>query len=330
MEKNDIFFSVLIPLYNKRETIVSTLRSVLTQTYGDLEVVVVDDGSTDGSAEVIRENFSDARIRIVTQENGGVSAARNRGIEEARGKWISFLDGDDEWMPTYLEEVSKAIASHAEAQMVITARYGQNYQTRQRRSQNIPARLKDKVQSIHFFENPHFFQHISATSVRADLLKEDKGWNRFVVGQKYNEDFTFVFRVVLHCPNVVYIGRPLSIYNGNVSGQATSIGSNEQKLRDGLIFRNKVYDEYVRSNRGGKFFKTFMRFEVRHAVICYLRQKDYKCLRAFLDGLSQDFKHGVFHAFECPLYRSEALLPLAKAYILFTKLIWKSHGFPPT
>lgn len=322
------YFSVVIPLYNKRETIGNTLRSVMAQTFGNFEVVIVDDGSTDGSVDVICECFNDSRIRIITQKNGGVSAARNHGIEKAHGEWIAFLDGDDEWMSTYLEEMAKAIEANNDAQVVMTSRYGQNFQTRERKSQKIPARLKDKVQRIEFFENPHFFQHISATTMRADLLKEDQGWNRFIVGQKYNEDFTFVFRVILHCSNVIYIGKPLSVYNGNVSGQTTSIGAKEQKLRDGLIFRNEVYAEYERINGGGKLFKTFMRFEVRHAIICYLRQKDYNHLCAFLDGLSRDFKCGLFHFFECPLYRTQALLPVAKAYILFTKIIWKAHGFP--
>lgn len=93
--------SVVVPLYNKEKQIAHTLQSVFNQTFQDFEIVIVDDGSTDGSvAEVAK--YSDSRIRLIRQTNAGVSAARNRGIEEARYDLIAFLDADDEWKPEYL------------------------------------------------------------------------------------------------------------------------------------------------------------------------------------------------------------------------------------
>ncbi len=93
--------SVVIPLYNKEGQIAHTLQSVFTQTFQNFEIVVVDDGSTDNSVEEV-ERFDDSRIRLIHQTNAGVSAARNRGIEEASGELIAFLDADDVWMPEYL------------------------------------------------------------------------------------------------------------------------------------------------------------------------------------------------------------------------------------
>jgi glycosyltransferase involved in cell wall biosynthesis len=95
-------FSVVIPVYNKANYLPKTLASVLSQTEGDFEVVLVDDGSSDGSKEVIAQ-FNDARIRYYFQENQGVSTARNTAIRQAEGDYIALLDADDVWHPTYLE-----------------------------------------------------------------------------------------------------------------------------------------------------------------------------------------------------------------------------------
>lgn len=93
--------SIVIPLYNKEQSIASTLQTVLKQTYQDFEIVIVNDGSTDHSVGKIAK-VTDPRIRLIHQNNAGVSAARNRGIEEAKGEYIAFLDADDEWKSDYL------------------------------------------------------------------------------------------------------------------------------------------------------------------------------------------------------------------------------------
>lgn len=94
--------SIIIPVYNKSNYIENTLQSVIKQTYKDWEAIVIDDGSTDNSAEKIR-TLTDPRIHFYQQDNHGVSYTRNRGIHLAKGEFIALLDADDEWFPDYLE-----------------------------------------------------------------------------------------------------------------------------------------------------------------------------------------------------------------------------------
>jgi glycosyltransferase involved in cell wall biosynthesis len=98
---NQPYFSVVISLYNKEKHIQSTIESVLAQTFVDFEIVVVNDGSTDGSEAVVK-SIDNGRIQIYSQENKGASAGRNAAISKATGTYIALLDADDLWKPNYL------------------------------------------------------------------------------------------------------------------------------------------------------------------------------------------------------------------------------------
>jgi glycosyltransferase involved in cell wall biosynthesis len=94
--------SVIIPLHNKGRYIGRALDSVFAQMYGDFEVVVVDDGSSDDGPDIVRQ-YTDQRLRLIRQENAGPGAARNRGMGETTGHYVAFLDADDEWLPDFLK-----------------------------------------------------------------------------------------------------------------------------------------------------------------------------------------------------------------------------------
>lgn len=112
MNRAPLLFSVIIPLYNKERTIAATLRSVLNQTLRNFEVIVVNDGSTDGSLQVA-ESFSNPKLKVLSKPNGGVSDARNYGIQQAQFPYVTFLDADDCWDENFLEEMARLIGQYS-------------------------------------------------------------------------------------------------------------------------------------------------------------------------------------------------------------------------
>lgn len=109
--------SVVIPLYNKESIIRQNINSVLTQDYDDYEIIIVNDGSTDKSADVVRL-VKDPRIKLIDQENGGQSKARNTGTKFAKGEWLLFLDADDELLPNALSEYARLASEHNDADII--------------------------------------------------------------------------------------------------------------------------------------------------------------------------------------------------------------------
>ncbi len=109
-------FSVVVPAYNATRTIGATIGSILRQTHRDFELIVVDDGSSDGTPALVRElGGADDRLRLIEQPNAGTAGARNTGIAAARADLVAFLDNDDMWMPTYLEAMAEALGRAPDA-----------------------------------------------------------------------------------------------------------------------------------------------------------------------------------------------------------------------
>ncbi len=110
--------SVVIPTYNSPDYLIQTLETVLAQTFTDFEIVIINDGSTDNTAQRLEPYLK--RIRLITQSNGGIGAARNRGIDAARGKYVALLDHDDLWTPEKLQLQIAYFQKHPQCSMVMT------------------------------------------------------------------------------------------------------------------------------------------------------------------------------------------------------------------
>lgn len=114
--------SVIIPLYNKQSVIARTVESVINQTYTDWELLIIDDGSTDDSAEIVQKYCDDNKIKYIWKPNGGVSSARNLGIKMAHGEWVCYLDADDYFLPEALAILSELGKKYTKTNIV-----GANY-----------------------------------------------------------------------------------------------------------------------------------------------------------------------------------------------------------
>jgi|SRR5690606_5880508 len=134
-------FSIVIPLYNKEQSVKNTIQSVLTQKFKEFEIVIVNDGSTDNSVQIV-EQIQDSRIRIIHQKNGGVSAARNRGIKEAKYDWIAFLDADDIWKENHLTEFKNMINMFPEDKVFCTSH------NKSKRQDNYKAKIENSCEVI--------------------------------------------------------------------------------------------------------------------------------------------------------------------------------------
>lgn len=314
----DIFFSVVIPLYNKAHTIVNTLSTVLGQTYRNFEVVIVDDGSTDGSADVVREKFDDERIRIVHQANAGVSAARNRGIAEARGEFVSFLDGDDEWMPTYLERINEAIEMFPETDMFGAGSFNKNAVTGSVKANSIIDKYYGKILKVNYFINPDKMPHIGATTIRRTRLV---GNYCFDTSLRVNEDFLFAGQMAMS-KDIVYIGECLHVYVGGVKGQATSLKEHQHSdFMNQIYVTNKLMQKYREEGKRNRLVPVSMKYKSKHMLVVSIRNGDKKLIATWFDNIDPSLVS--------PVMRLLAKCPhLLYAYIIACKAIWRMHGYP--
>ena len=204
--------SVVIPLYNKEQSIASTLQTVQNQTYQDFEIVIVDDGSTDHSVdEVVKVN--DSRIRLIHQNNAGVSAARNRGIEEAKGEYIAFLDADDEWKSDYLKKQYELTQKYPECNV-----FACNYEFKDTQGKvvptiirNLPFKGEDGILSNYFEVASYSHPPICSISimVKKNAIQSIGG---FPVGIKSGEDLLTWARLAVN-ERIAYSKRSYAIFN---------------------------------------------------------------------------------------------------------------------
>ena len=240
-------FSVIIPLYNKAPYVAKAIESVLGQTYRDFEVIVIDDGSIDQSLEVAK-TFENKSITIVSQPNSGVSTARNNGVKLAKYPYICFLDADDWWHPTFLEEMKRLITDFPDAGI-----YGSGYYI-----------VKNGQERIAPIGVPQGFERgiIDYCEVYAKTLCMPLTWISVAIPKhifdeeegfksklKLGEDFDLWIRIILK-HKAILVNKPLAYYNQDVEVNNRAIGSRFYKPEEHMLFSN--YGDFMH-NEGFRF-----------------------------------------------------------------------------
>lgn len=223
-----MYVSVVIPLYNKAAHIERCLRSVLGQTHRQLEVVVVNDGSTDGGDRHVTA-IADRRLRLIHQENAGVSVARNRGLEAASNDWIFFLDADDEWRPTLIASLialhgrcpeAKVLACPSERIFSDASRYCVRLEDRDFRGDS--EYLDDYFATfVRLGQSP--FSN-SSFAVHRGAFERAGG---YTPGVRLTEDSDLWVRLALTTP-IAMLRDALACYNVETEGNTRSIGQLEK------------------------------------------------------------------------------------------------------
>lgn len=211
-------FSVIIPLYNKAPYVRKALDSIVSQTFKDWECIIVDDGSTDGSAAICEEYLSTLysvpntrieNIRLISQPNSGVAAARNNGVKQSNGQFLCFLDADDWWKPTFLEEMDRLIAEYPDAGL-----YASNYiyykPGKTHVAISLPRGYMDYPKA--YYEGDAMPVWTGATCMPRNVFDDMGG---FPFGIKLGEDFLLWAKTAIHYP-IAFSEKPLAYYNNDV------------------------------------------------------------------------------------------------------------------
>ena len=218
-------FSVIIPLYNKAPYVVKAIGSVLAQSFKDYELIIVDDGSKDDSAEIALEAIEGhANCRLIKQENAGVSMARNNGVAISQGIYLCFLDADDWWESTFLEEMLKMIEEFPDAGI-----YGTNYtivNETKRKTKIAPVGVEPGFEKGYINYCKVYAKTLAmplwtgAVCIPRKVFDEMQG---FPKGIKLGEDFLLWIQIALKY-KVAFLNKPLSYYNQDVDLANRGVG----------------------------------------------------------------------------------------------------------
>ena len=232
--------SVIIPIYNAESSLDRCIQSIVSQTYTNIELILVNDGSTDNSLGICNNYATtDPRIVVISQKNSGVSSARNRGIEIAKGKWITFVDSDDYVEKNYLECLCENITD--EKALIIQGLKQVNIKGEEIKKIEFENTILKKTEIKKAFDEKEIFEYGYTVAKLYNRNIIDKHNIRFNEQISYSEDMLFMLEYILHCDFIKFVQGSLYNYVIDVSTLSQRYNSYESEF---LLFT-----EYTRLNQ---------------------------------------------------------------------------------
>jgi glycosyltransferase involved in cell wall biosynthesis len=227
-----MLISVIVPTYNRANTIEYTLDSILAQTYQNLEIIIIDDGSTDETETIVKSSYHNKKIPIqyYQKSNGGCASARNQGLEYAKGEFIAFLDSDDRWMPNALETLLNCLVE-SQADFAYSPSIEVLQSGREKISYPCAKGCPEKFSIEHFKSSK---SRPGAILYRRLVFEQVKGFREDL---KYSEDSDFLQRVAIHFTSVYSSIPSVKVYHhaGNKSNNRIGIYSAMLKSSESIL-----------------------------------------------------------------------------------------------
>lgn len=258
-------FSVIIPYYRKRQYIERCIDSVLNQTFKDFEIILVDDGSNDDISGLCYEKYGN-QVKLISQENQGVSAARNKGIAIAKYEYVAFLDADDSWGQSYLKNIKNVIFKEDKIKII-----GSNYTRDIKNLDDVNTPTNYKIITDYFeyqvFDNTLFTS--SSTVIQKSFFLNHDGFNSKL---KRGEDLDMWFRTIASGGKVVYIENTVVFYSDEDTAQVTK---SEGKLEESILGNYlDIYDILIDQNLS--FKKSISKFVYLNLCPYFFSTKNHK------------------------------------------------------
>jgi len=266
------FFSVIIPLFNKEKYIFDTLKSVINQIFVDFEIIIINDGSSDNSLDIVK-SFNDERIKILNQKNLGLCRSRNNGIKASKGKFIALLDADDLWTEDFLQTIYNLINNYNDYKVFAT---------------NVKLLPKNKIANLN---SKNFnFELTTVISNYFNICKNIFGPSSLVINKNIFEDVGYFNEIVnygeeddfyIRCftnYNIIYYKDFKSYYRIGVENQLTAPNINfDRKIPDYELYLNKY---------NHKDLKKFIDYVYFRLVVLFKMEKNYKLVNFYKNKIN--------------------------------------------